>query len=495
MLGKKLGKGTFGDVSEYCHENKTYAAKRKPDEFAIRKVKDKDDLYGIQNDTLAEFDVYTNMPPFKFILPATDAIVSGNDLYEIIPLMSGSLDELKNISPNLNTVLLVTKQIFEGLQWMHTHGYVHCDFKPANVLYNKKQSCIKIADFGACQRWKDGWPNLTDSIKTPITASPEQYLQSNFNSKSDVWSAGCTIYEFYTGKNILNYFSEKYPQNKTHQIYKRFMQGWIGWDNLSKSMFDVPEVKRFSEYMNYMKEIDINAENQNIFMILDSMIKPNPNHRQTFEELLMNYSDILQNYPTDKIVCEGLEESSVTTDGKQRCNKGFSDKPSFFPIKYIDMTFDYKQEQYVTPEFRKECCVYAYQIFDKYNSDKLIDAIPVFFNAIWILDYLFYTENINATLEEFKRVIETALTLSTKRAFVNRGRHLYSDNYTVEYERDIFAIMKGHVSCPQKFNPYGQIITSNNDHYQLFIEVAQTLCESDNWRDVWYRTGTGTLLN
>ena len=43
-----------------------------------------------------------------------------------------------------------TKQLLEGLDFLHTNGVIHADLKGANILFDGKEN-IKLSDFGAAR--------------------------------------------------------------------------------------------------------------------------------------------------------------------------------------------------------------------------------------------------------------------------------------------------------------------------------------------------------
>ncbi|VVA93598.1 unnamed protein product [Arabis nemorensis] len=98
-----------------------------------------------------------------------------------------------------------TRMILQGLVSIHSHGYVHCDLKPDNLLvFPCKQSYeLKISDFGSSEvvgdipfRWKISSPY----VGTPIYMSPESVKNGVAEKALDLWSLGCIVLEMYTGE-------------------------------------------------------------------------------------------------------------------------------------------------------------------------------------------------------------------------------------------------------------------------------------------------------
>lgn len=74
---------------------------------------------------------------------------------------------------------------------------MHRDIKAANIMMDSDMDGNPIAKLGDLNvskvAQKDGL-NYTQT-GTPFYASPEVWRDEPYNSKSDIWSLGCVIYE------------------------------------------------------------------------------------------------------------------------------------------------------------------------------------------------------------------------------------------------------------------------------------------------------------
>ncbi|EYB91504.1 hypothetical protein Y032_0205g1931 [Ancylostoma ceylanicum] len=90
---------------------------------------------------------------------------------------------------------LIAKQIFEGVDFLHSNNIVHRDLKPQNILINRDQT-VKIADFGLSRTYTTQ-SCFTTVVVTLWYRSPELLLQCSYNTAVDVWAVGCIVSELY----------------------------------------------------------------------------------------------------------------------------------------------------------------------------------------------------------------------------------------------------------------------------------------------------------
>src|SRR6266851_2023129 len=119
---------------------------------------------------------------------------------------SGTLkDRLKERSLTVPEAVDFVIQAAEGLGCAHSHGIIHRDVKPANMLL-RKDGHLLLSDFGIA-KILEGTTNLTrvgTGIGTPQYMSPEQGTGQPVDRRSDIYSLGIVLYHALTGRVPFN---------------------------------------------------------------------------------------------------------------------------------------------------------------------------------------------------------------------------------------------------------------------------------------------------
>jgi beta-lactam-binding protein with PASTA domain/predicted Ser/Thr protein kinase len=96
----------------------------------------------------------------------------------------------------------VMADVCAALDFSHRHGIVHRDVKPANVMITKNGGFM-VLDWGSARAPHDGQSAMTQTAAVIGTAqylSPEQARGESVDARSDVYAAGCVLYELITGE-------------------------------------------------------------------------------------------------------------------------------------------------------------------------------------------------------------------------------------------------------------------------------------------------------
>ncbi len=96
--------------------------------------------------------------------------------------------------------LEVTADVCAALEAAHAAGIVHRDIKPGNVMLNRAGD-VKVMDFGIARAAADSsaMTQTAAVIGTAAYLSPEQARGEHVDSRSDLYSTGCLLYELITG--------------------------------------------------------------------------------------------------------------------------------------------------------------------------------------------------------------------------------------------------------------------------------------------------------
>lgn len=155
-----------------------------------------------------EVELVRNLPPHQNVANYeacyTFADTSGEtDVAVLRYYPDGSLADYleRGLLPQAETYDVLT-QILEGLRFLHSHGVVHRDMKPGNILVAHRPDgrlIVKITDFGISKLAGGDDDTVTNAV-TVSYASPEQLRGCPVGANSDLWSFGVIAYRMLTGR-------------------------------------------------------------------------------------------------------------------------------------------------------------------------------------------------------------------------------------------------------------------------------------------------------
>ncbi|ODV70251.1 Pkinase-domain-containing protein [Hyphopichia burtonii NRRL Y-1933] len=144
-------------------------------------------------------------------------LVPGGDLMDFVAA-NGAIGE--------EATQVITKQILEGIAYVHKLGISHRDLKPDNILIKQDDPIlVKITDFGLA-KISDNTTFMKTFCGTIAYVAPEvitgkydssmssQAERDHYSSLVDIWSLGCLVYVLLTSHLPFN------GQNQTQMFHK-----------------------------------------------------------------------------------------------------------------------------------------------------------------------------------------------------------------------------------------------------------------------------------
>ncbi|KAJ6866088.1 mitogen-activated protein kinase kinase kinase 1 [Populus alba x Populus x berolinensis] len=190
--GGLIGSGSFGSVYKGSNEKGSF--------FAVKEVSlsNKRSLGPLRN----EISIMTGLDHENIIqYYGTDE--DKEKLYIFLELVShGTLEQAyKNCPFKESQVSHYTRQILQGLKYLHGCNVIHRDLKCANILVTEFGN-IKLADFGLSKFMADG-QSLKPGSRSSLWMAPEvaNPKSGGYDFRADTWSLGCTVVEMSTGKS------------------------------------------------------------------------------------------------------------------------------------------------------------------------------------------------------------------------------------------------------------------------------------------------------
>ncbi|KAF9663229.1 hypothetical protein SADUNF_Sadunf17G0016500 [Salix dunnii] len=192
-MGDSIAKGSFASVYRgYSNEDKLF--------FAAKGVSlnDHKHLPHLENEIAILKRLY-----HENIIQYYGAERDEEMLYIFLELVShGTLEQAyKNFCFNESQVSDYTRQILQGLGYLHSCKVVHGDLKCANILVTESGRVI-LADFGFSRSMEDHSQSLKLGLGSSFWMAPEvaKRKRDGYGYPSDIWSLGCTVTELSTRK-------------------------------------------------------------------------------------------------------------------------------------------------------------------------------------------------------------------------------------------------------------------------------------------------------
>ena len=140
------------------------------------------------------------------ILPLFDSGESNGSLFYVMPYVEGESLRARLMRDGplpIAESIHLAREVAEALHHAHTHGVIHRDVKPENILLSEGHAVVM--DFGIARNTiaaeTDALTQHGLAIGTPAYMSPEQIVgEREIGACSDVFALGCVLFEMLTGR-------------------------------------------------------------------------------------------------------------------------------------------------------------------------------------------------------------------------------------------------------------------------------------------------------
>jgi serine/threonine protein kinase len=299
---KKLGDGKFGSVSSIDLGGSIVAVK------SYKSKKGDDD---ITSETIREIAFLKRIIHPNIIKLRSVEIIHG---LEIVMDYGGiTLKKFIHKTPLKTRIAMansVLQQLLAGITYIHFSDIIHRDVKPTNILI--LDGVVKICDFNLAI------PNTAKKsigVGTGHYRAPEVFNCDNYTTSVDIWSLGCTMYEFIkdeppfkasTDLALISCILKTVPTNVADLKL-------IGLDMINIESCNTSQYFRLAPlYCDDLADVDARITLDHFKKTIETMLTLNPSKRgeSTFKIVEKEEEEEKEVIPSFQKLCESLSVST-----------------------------------------------------------------------------------------------------------------------------------------------------------------------------------------
>lgn len=201
-MGERLGAGAFGEVFKAAYRGEIVAVKR----LALSPSASDEARQRASAAFRRECETMSRVPPHRNVLALWGVVADDPPAWIAEYCAGGSLDLYVNRKrPSYRHILVMARDIADGVAHLHKHSVVHRDLAARNLLRTDKR-VIKVADFGLARESPNddfvavGSTSVGAGAGAAKWSAPEAIENGVYTKASDVWSYGIVLWELVSGK-------------------------------------------------------------------------------------------------------------------------------------------------------------------------------------------------------------------------------------------------------------------------------------------------------
>jgi cyclin-dependent kinase 2 len=152
-----------------------------------------------------------------------------------------------------------SKQLLNGLEYLHNNNIIHRDIKPANILLKVENGnyVLKYADFGLSKLWFDDTCPYNNTKVVSVEYRPPELLEDKielYSYSCDIWSLGCVFAEMMTGRVLFRpkHEYESFDEDYIRRVIRREI---TGRKVAGKNTLNIPELETTNELLLRFRDV------------------------------------------------------------------------------------------------------------------------------------------------------------------------------------------------------------------------------------------------
>ncbi|XP_014393016.1 PREDICTED: serine/threonine-protein kinase Nek11 [Myotis brandtii] len=244
-------------------------------------------------------------------------------------------------------------QLLLGVDYMHERRILHRDLKSKNIFL--KNNLLKIGDFGVSRLLMGSCDLATTLTGTPHYMSPEALKHQGYDTKSDIWSLACILYEMccmnhaFTGSNFLSIVL-KIVEGDTPSLPTRYprelnaiMERMLNKNpSLRPSAIEILKIPYIDEQLQHLicRYSEMSPEDKNLNCQKETAHIINAMQKQIHLQTLRALSEVQKMTPRERMRLRKLQAADEKASKLNRENREDVSEKTSPPQKLVEEKYE-----------------------------------------------------------------------------------------------------------------------------------------------------------